>query len=127
MAGGGGINLNLALRRSSQSGDKLMVVGAAWQTVFTDSSSLTYLFGGANLDMTQMQAGDTIDVQVLKRVKDNGPLVVHDARQMSGAQPTNHKLIRIGPAPDVYGIVIQMRQTAGVGRTIPCEFTVAKL
>lgn len=124
MAGGGGISPNMTLKRSSQSGTKVMTV--AWQTVFTDNDNQSYLFGGSNFDLSTMVAGDNIDIRISKKLSSTGAWVVHDLENYLDAQPTNHMNVKSGSIPDTYGIRVEMRQTAGVLRTIPCEFFVAK-
>ena len=114
----------LRLKRSAQSGTKGMT--ADWLVVYTESCPMAYLFGGAEIDLSQMQAGDTIDIRVRKQIISGGGLVVHDQVQYSDAQPATHPSMRIGPIPDVYGVEVSMRQTAGALRTITTEFWDAK-
>lgn len=114
----------LILQRSAQSGDKVMT--AAYAVVYVDSSSQPYIFAGAEVDLSTMQAGDVVDIRVRKRLADGGALVVHDERSYSGARPTTHPSIRIAPITDIYGVEIAMRQTAGVLRTFSSEFYPAK-
>jgi len=117
----------LALRRSAQSGNKVMT--AAWLVVYTDvsSSTLAYLFGGARINLTPMLAGDAIDIRLRKRVITGGAWVNHDDLAYADAQPVNHPSVDIKSIPDVFGIEISARQTAGVLRTIEMEFYAAKI
>lgn len=117
----------LALRRSAQSGVKVMT--AAWAVVFTDlsTSTIAYLFGGAKINLSPMQAGDHIDIRVRKIVVSGGAWVNHDELGYDDAQPADHPSVSISSIPDVYGTEISMRQTAGVLRTIECEFYAAKI
>jgi len=117
----------LTLRRSPQSGTKAMA--AAWQVVYTDlsSSNIAYLFGGARINLSTMQAGDHIDIRVRKKVVSGGAWVNHDQLSYDDAQPANHPSVAISSIPDVYGMEIAMRQTAGVLRTLECEFYAAKI
>lgn len=117
----------LALRRSAQSGSKAMT--AAYAAVYTDisASNIAYLFGGAKVNLSTMQAGDHIDIRVRKRVVSGGAWVNHDELGYDDVQPANHPSVGIPAIPDVYGIEISMRQTAGVLRTIECEFYAAKV
>lgn len=113
----------LRLRRSAQSGSKAMT--AAWQVVYTEntaSSALAYIFSGAEINLSPMQAGDTIEVRVRKILVPDGAWVLHDLKTYSDAQPTTHPSRHISPIPDVYGVEISMRQTAGVLRTLQTEF-----
>jgi len=104
-------------------------MAAAWTVVYTDvsSSNLAYLFGGAKINLSLMQAGDNIDIRVRKVVVSGGALVNHDQLSYEDAQPANHPSVSIPAIPDVYGIEISMRQTAGALRAIECEFYVAKV
>ncbi len=124
MAGGGGISPNMALKRSAQSGTKVLT--NVWQVVFTDSDNQSYLFGGASVDLSTMALADSIDIRISKKLSATGSWVVHDMITYSDVQPTNHMNVKTGTIPDTYGIKMEMRQTAGVLRTIPCEFFVAK-
>jgi hypothetical protein len=117
----------LRLRRSAQSGNKAMTL--AWQVIYyedTATSLLAYIFGGGQIDLTNMQAGDTIDIRIRKRMVSGGNLVNHDQLQYNDAQPANHPSVSISGIPNVYGIEIAMRQTAGVLRTLGMEFYDAK-
>lgn len=117
----------LALRRSAQSGTKAMT--AAWQEVYTDlsSSTMAYLFSAAKINLTPMLAGDHIDIRMRKVVVSGGAWVNHDEIGYDDAQPVDHPSISIPSIPDVFGVEISMRQTAGALRTIECEFFAAKI
>lgn len=117
----------LAMRRSPQSGAKAMT--AAWQTVYTDLSlsTLAYLFCGANINLSTMQAADHIEIRVQKQMVPGGAMVLHDLIPYDNAQPANHPSCMISAIPDVYGVQIDMRQTAGTLRSIECEFYAAKI
>jgi len=117
----------LALRRSAQSGTKAMT--AVWQVVYTDLSisTIAYLFGGAKINLSTMQAGDHIDIRVRKVLVPGGGWVNHDQIGYDDAQPADHPSVSIQSIPDVYGVEIAMRQTAGVLRTIETEFYAAKI
>lgn len=127
MAIAGGTALSLNLRRSVQSGPKTMA--AAWQVVYTENtllSTIAYIFAGAEINLLPMQAGDTIDVRVRKILGPGGAWVNHAQVQYINAQPVDHPAIHINPIPDVYGVEIAMRQTAGILRTIETEYFDAK-
>jgi hypothetical protein len=117
----------LALRRSTQSGIKAMT--ADWGIIYTElsSSNLAYLFGGARMNLSSMQAGDHIDIRIRKRVVSGGNWVNHDQLGYDDVQPANHPSVEIKSIPDVYGVEIAMRQTAGVLENIECEFYAAKI
>ena len=114
----------LRLKRSAQSGTKAMTAG--WQVIYTESSTMAYIFAGAEIDLTNMQAGDTIDVRIRKQIVVGGVWVVHDQKQFLNAQPVTHPSMHIAALPDVYGVEIAMEQTLGVLRNIDTEFYDAK-
>ena len=116
----------LRLVRSAQSGAKAMT--AAYTVVFTEStvSGIAYIFAGAEYDLTDMAAGDVIDVRVRKILVLGGGWVNHDVWNYVGAQPAGHPTKHIGPIPDVFGIEIAMRQTAGTLISVDTEFFAAK-
>lgn len=117
----------LALRRSAQSGTKTMT--AAWQVVYTElsASNIAYLFGAAKINLTPMLAGDIIDIRLRKVVVSGGAWVNHDEIAYADVQPVDHPSVSIPSMPDVFGVEISMRQTAGALRTIECEFYAAKI
>ena len=117
----------LRARRSAQSGAKIM--SAVYAVIYTENTSLSalvYLFMGAEINLSPMQAGDVIDIRFRKIVVPGGAWVIHDELQFVDAQPPSHPSIHIGPIPDIYGVEVAMRQTAGVLRTIETEFYDAK-
>ena len=116
----------LRLKRSAQSGSKAMA--AAYGVVYTEStvSGIAYIFAGAEFDLSNMAAGDVIDVRVRKVVILGGAWVNHDEFQYVGAQPAGHPSKHINPIPDTYGVEISMRQPAGVLITVPMEAFDAK-
>jgi len=127
MAGATSVPPLLSLRRSGQSGTKAMA--AAWTVVYSDlsSSTIAYLFGGARINLSTMIAGDHIDIRVRKIVLSGGAWVLHDQLGYDNAQPVNHPSVAIGAIPDVFGVEISMRQTAGALLTIETEFYAAKV
>ena len=72
MAGAISVPPILSLRRSAQSGTKAMA--ATWTVVYSDQSATTiaYLFSGARINLSTMQAGDHIDIRVRKQVLAGG-------------------------------------------------------
>lgn len=114
----------LSLKRSSQSGTFVMT--AAWQVVYQESCAQPYLFGGAEIDLTNMLALDVISVRIEKVLVPGGAWVVHDLETYVGVQPAAHMAVGISGMVDVYGIRISMQQTVGGLRNIDCEFTDAK-
>jgi len=114
----------LRLRRSSQSGTKAMT--AAYVAEYSESATMAYIFSGAEIDLSNMAAGDIIDIRVRKIVVPGGAWVNHDHVNYAGAMPAGHVTAHINPIPDIYGVEISMQQTAGVLRNIDCEFFDAK-
>jgi hypothetical protein len=114
----------LRLKRSGQSASYAMA--AAWAVVYTESSIMAYLFSGAIIDLSTMLAGDTIDIRVRKQLVSGGAWIAHDLMTYTGAMPAGHQTVHIAPIPDVWGVEIAMRQTAGTLRTIDAEFYDAK-
>lgn len=115
----------LRFKRSGQSASFAMT--AAWQVVYSESgNAMAYMFAGAIIDLSTMAAGDTINIRVRKVAVSGGAWVLHDQMPYVDARPARHVIVHIPPLPDVYGVEISMQQTAGVLRTIPCEFFDAK-
>lgn len=114
----------LRLNRSLQSG--LFVMTAAWQVVYTTSSPIAYLFGGAEIDLSVMGAADTINIRVRKILSGVTTWVIHDQTPYVGVQPVGHPTVHIAAIANTFGIEIAMQQTAGVLRTVMCEFYDAK-
>jgi hypothetical protein len=123
---GGSMPAGLSLSRSVQSGLKVMLAAAAWKVVYTTSSTQPYIFIGAEIDLTNMQAGDSIDIRVRKILVTLGTWVNEDIVNYLNAQPVNHLLVHIPMIANVYGVEISMRQNAGVLRATECEFFEAK-
>jgi hypothetical protein len=99
---------------------------AAMTAVFTDSSTAAWLFQGAIIDLSPMQAGDTILIRVRTQLAAGTGYAVEHLMSYSDAQPANHVQIKIPPIPNTYGVEISMQQTAGVLRDIQCDFYAAK-
>jgi len=116
----------LRLKRSTQSGTKAMTAAYATGVVYTESSTMAYIFSGAEIDLSNMAGGDVIDIRVRKIVVPGGAWVNHDHVNYAGAMPVGHVTAHINPIPDIYGVEIAMQQTAGVLRNIDCEFFDAK-
>lgn len=114
----------LRLKRSAQSGQKAMA--AVYTVVYTESCSMAYIFGGAEIDLTNMQVGDAIDIRVRKQIIAAGGWVVHDISCYTDAQPARHVTAHISAIPDTYGVEISVIQSAGALRTLDCEFYTAK-
>ena len=127
MAGATSVPPLLSLRRSGQSGIKTMQPN--WGVIYADrsSSTLAYLFGGARINLSNMQASDEIDIRIRKVVISDGEWVLHDQRHYEGVQPAYHPSAAIGAIPDTYGVEISMLQVAGTLITVEAEFYMAKI
>ena len=112
-------SVNLRAKRSAQSGDYIMTV--AWQQVYANSHGFAWLFLSGEIDLTNMAAGDTLEIRVSKRQTVTGAYILKDLMDFDGVQPTNHKKISIGPVMDTFGVQIEMRQTAVAAALITCN------
>jgi len=110
----------LRLRRSLQSGTYTMT--AAWQTVYSQSHAYAWLFTSGRIDLTNMQAGDHIEIRVSSRNVAGGPYIIEDVMIYDDAQPADKLKIALGTIVDTFGVIVEMRQTAGALRTLSCEF-----
>jgi len=110
----------LRMRRSPQSAVYTMT--AAWQIVYTQAQAFAWLFGQSKINLTNMIAGDHIDIRVSSRDVAGGPYIVQDVFDYDDAQPTNKMKITIGAIIDTFGVLIEMQQTAGALITCNCEF-----
>lgn len=127
MAGGGGISPSLAMQRSSQSADKVPVLAGPWLVVYTESNTVPYLFAGGKVALTNMLAGDHLEIRTRTVGTLGGAWENNDFQAYDNAAPANHQTARIGPVANVYGVEIAIRQTlGGAARTYPCEFIVFK-
>ena len=122
----GAVPSSLTLGRSTQSGAKAMLAASAWRVVYTESQGQPYFFISAEIDLTTMAAGDSIDIQVRKQMVSGGAWTTHGQTNYIDAQPAGHLSAHIGAVANVYGVEISMRQTAGVLRAPNCEFFDAK-
>lgn len=124
MAIGSGMPPLLSTLRSAQSGTKGMTAFMA--VVFLDQSTTAWIFQGATIDLSPMQAGDTIVIRVRTQLANGLGFANEDLVTYTNAQPANHLQIRINPIPNTYGVEISMQQSAGVLRNIQCDFYGAK-
>ena len=122
MATASGVPAILRVTRSTQSGQYTMT--AAWQVVYSNSAPYAWLFIAADINLTPMVLGDTIDIRVRKVNVSGGAQVVQSLISYSDVQPVNHPAVRIGPLMDGYGVEVAMRQTAVAVAllNIDCEF-----
>ena len=114
----------LRLVRSIQSGSKPMTAGMA--VVFTDSSKGAWLFQGGIIDLSPMQAGDTILIRVRTQLADGTGFATEHLMTYNDAQPAAHVQVKLPPIPNTYGVEVAMSQTAGVLKNIQCDFYAAK-
>ena len=114
----------LELRESTQSGDKLMT--GAYVVQYTEDDVGAFIFGGAHIDLTNMAAGDVVDVRVRYQLSSDGSMVNEDLFTYNGAAPAAQRIAQVGVTSIVYGIEVAMRQTAGALRTLRCQFFDAK-
>lgn len=124
MAGGSSVSPLLKINRSAQSGSKALT--AAYAAVYSESCSQAFIFASAIIDLSNMQAGDLINIRIRKKMSIGGSWVIVDEMSYSDAQPSGHSAILISSLVGIYEIEISMQQTAGVLRTITAEFFDAK-
>lgn len=110
----------LRLKRSPQSGNYTMTL--AWQTVFTQSQVYAWMFASAKIDLSNMVAGDHIEIRVSTRNIQAGAYAIHDLLDYDNAQPANKQKVNIGSIVDTFGVLIEMRQTTGTLKQVYCEF-----
>ena len=110
----------LRLKRSPQSGNYTMTV--AWQTVFSQTQAYAWMFGSGRIDLTNMILGDHIDIRVSSRQVAAGAYIVEDLMDYDDAQPVNKPKISISSIIDTFGVLVEMRQTAGALIACYCEF-----
>ena len=118
------LDLLLKLKRSAQSGWKLMT--GAYAPVYEESDSVAYMFAGGKIDLSPMIAGDAIDVRVRTKLEGGDSYKTTWQSSYSDVQPDDRKVIRLSAMPDNYGLEVSMRQTAGPIKNILCEFFDAK-
>ena len=110
----------LRLKRSTQSGNYTMTI--AWQTVYSQNHPFAWIFGSGKIDLTNMIAGDHIEVRISSRNTSGGGYVVEDLFDYDDVQPTGKKKISIGTIVDTFGVLVEIRQTVGVPIVCACEF-----
>ncbi len=114
----------LRIKRSTQSGAKTMT--AAYVAVYSESSTQPWIFGGAVVDLSNMLAGDIVNVRIRKMLAAGGAWLNIDELTYQNVQPVTHPAIYIQGLANFFGIEISMRQTAGALLTIDTEFIDAK-
>ncbi len=114
----------LRTKRSTQSGAKVLT--AVYAAAYSDLSAQAWAFMGGYVDLSQMQAGDVVNIRTRLTLANGGGMVVEDVKTYADAQPAGHLIIKIEPVANVYGLDISLQQTAGAFRTLLCEFFDAK-
>jgi hypothetical protein len=74
------------------------------------------------LDLTAMQAGDTVTVREYMVNQDGGAYVEYGAETYSGVQTI--KMLHITPKPVTHGLKVTVEQSAGVMRDFPYQYFV---
>jgi len=108
----------LRLHRSPQSGNYTMTGG--WQTVYAQSRNYAWMFASAKINLSNMAAGDSIEIRVQTRDTQGGAFDIHDMFDYDDAQPVNKQKITIGTLIDTFGVIIEMRQPAVAVALIQC-------
>jgi hypothetical protein len=85
MAQGSGMPAFLSVKRSAQSGTKVMT--AAWATVYEENCTQPYYFSSGHISLALMAAGDTINIRIQKVVISGGAWILHDQMAYTGAHP----------------------------------------
>ena len=114
----GGVGLTVS--ESAQSGDKVMTGG--YIAEYLNSGTSAWVFCGGNIDLSPMQAGDTIIIRIRTKQSALGSFTVLTETTYNDVAPADHPLVRLPVLANQYGLEIEMRQTVGAFRTIPCEF-----
>ena len=115
------VSAALRLKRSDQSAVYTMT--AAWQQVYANALGYAWMFAAGEIDLTNMAAGDDVEVRVSTRNVAGGGYIVKDNLLFEDEQPDNLRKITIGPILDTFGVLIEMRQTAIAVALITCNCT----
>lgn len=113
-------------RNTTYSGSHGIAALTTWETLYNETCPQAYLFCGAIIDLSAMQAGDSIDIRVRKQLVPGGGYINHSQVNYLNAQPASHPTIFIAPLPDLYGVEITVMQNAGTLRTLFVEVYDAK-
>jgi len=84
------------------------------QTVISKEDNKYPFILGAWLDLSKMEAADTIVLREYVKVKKDGTMAKYDEQSYSGVQP--NPALFITSKPSVYGLKITLQQTAGALR-----------
>ncbi len=113
------VSAALRVRRSAQSA--VFTMTAAWQQVYANAMGYAWMFVSAEIDLSNMVAGDDIEVRVSTRNVAAGAYIVKDQLLFEDQQPTQLQKMTIGPILDTFGVLIEMRQTAVAVALITCN------
>ncbi len=115
------VSAALRIRRNAQSAVYTMT--AAWQTVYANAMGYAWMFAAGEIDLSNMVAGDDVEIRVSTRNIATGGYIVKDLLLFEDQQPTNLMKVTIGPILDTFGVLIEMRQPVAVALiTCNCAF-----
>lgn len=112
------------VKRSTLSGTYTLT--AAWQTIYTDSSTQPFSFLGGFVNLSNMQAGDTVQIRVRRIEASGGAYVLHDIMTYTDAMPANHPVAPIDGLFNMYGVEVSIIQSVGAFRNVTAEFFYGK-
>jgi len=100
-------------------GSGTMTMDGSEQTIFEFSRLQPFKFSG-HVDFRNMVAGDKITLSEYVKIKDGGSYGLYASADYSDvqAEPMTH----IKDLPDIYGVKVTLKQTAGVYRKVDWEF-----
>ena len=117
----------LDLARSPQSGSTT-TDGTEQDLYNTDDDPFAFYFGIGNVDLSLMQAGDTVVFKVYIKNVSGGAFfkISNDAANTYTGAQTDPAGIEFGPRYNQFGIQITIQRTGGGDRAYPAEFFDAK-
>lgn len=74
------------------------------------------------IDLSEMQAGDAVEVKEYGVALTGGAYALHASEQYGGAQAL--PMLHVSPKPSYVAVKVTLRQFAGVFRSYPNSFTV---
>lgn len=101
----------LRLQRSGQSESKTMT--SSYATMYEDSDDNPWIFGGADIDLTNITASDAVTIRISVKNTSDGDYIVKDIKVFTGVQPDDAKQLRIGAFANTYGTKIEAYQNVG--------------
>jgi len=100
------------------SGEGSLLLTGTFQTVFQATINKTY---EGKIDLSAMQAGDTVEIQGHERIESGGAWIKY-TKTITYNDAVDDPLVGFQPRGNPYGYRIQARQTAGTFRTIKYLF-----